>query len=82
MVHFPPFSTASLSDVDCTIDFAREKSRGDRVAVIATAPLDPWIGYVWEVEEDNNDADKRAMGRKRGKGRRKRRFLRIEWIGP
>ena len=39
VVRRPPFSTASLSDVDCTVDFARETSKGDRVAVIATAPL-------------------------------------------
>ena len=39
MLHCSSFSTASLSNMNCTVDFARETSRGDRVAVIATAPF-------------------------------------------
>ena len=34
-----PFSTTYLYAMDCTVDFARETSRGDRVSVIATVPL-------------------------------------------
>ena len=33
------FSTTSLSDVDYTVDFARESSRGDIVAVITASPF-------------------------------------------
>ena len=39
MVRRPPLSTTSLSDVDCTVEFMRETTRGDKVAVIATAFL-------------------------------------------
>ena len=39
MVRRPPFSTASLSNVYCTVNFARKTSRGGIVAVIATASL-------------------------------------------
>ena len=67
-----PFSTASLSDVDCTVDFDIETSQGDRFAVIATAPLDPWMGYVWEVEEDDDAADKNVNGTKKRKMKRKK----------
>ena len=35
----PPFSTATLSDCDYSVDFSRVTSPNDRVAVIATAPL-------------------------------------------
>ena len=34
-----PLSTASLSDVYCTVDFARETSQGYIAAVISTSPL-------------------------------------------
>ena len=51
MVCRRPFFTASLFNVDCTVNFAIETSWGDIVAVIATVPLDPWMVYVWEVEE-------------------------------
>ena len=74
MVHRRPFSTTSLSDVDCTINFAREKSWGDRVAVISTAPLDPWMGYVWEVEEDDDDADKKGGGKIKRKRKREKKI--------
>ena len=39
MVRHIPFSTASLSNVDCTTNFARDMSRGERVLSIATTPL-------------------------------------------
>ena len=68
----PPLSTAFLSDMDCTANFAIEMSQGDRFAVITTAPLDPWMGYVWEVEEDDNDADKKGVMKKKRKMKRKR----------
>ena len=74
MVHRRPFSTTSLSDVDCTINFAREKSWGDRVAVISTAPLDPWMGYVWEVEEDDEDAEKKGGGKNKRKRKREKKI--------
>ena len=35
----PPFSTASLADVDYSLDFSQVTTPSDRVAVIATAPL-------------------------------------------
>ena len=40
----------SLSDVDCTVNFAIETLRGGRVAVIATAPLtkdENWKELFW-----------------------------------
>ena len=39
VVRHTPLSTASLSGMDCTVDFVRDMLRGDKVAVIATAPL-------------------------------------------
>ena len=39
MVRRFPFSTVSLSNLDCTVNFVRETSWGDRVADIATVPL-------------------------------------------
>ena len=48
VVRHTPLSTMYLSDVDCTVDFVRKMLRGDRVAVIATAPLtkdEDWKGF-------------------------------------
>ena len=53
-----PLSTASISDVEYTVNFVRETLWGERVAVITTAPLAPWMIYIWEVEEDNDAAEK------------------------
>ena len=55
---------------------------GGRVAVISTAPLAPCMGYVWEVEENDDAADKKGDGTKKRKRKREKRFLRIGWRGP
>ena len=39
LVRKPPFRTAKLVDVDYELDFSKTNQVGDRVAVIATAPL-------------------------------------------
>ena len=44
-----PFREAHLADMDMSIDFARETSPEDRVAVIATAPLtdnEEWTAFA------------------------------------
>jgi predicted glutamine amidotransferase len=46
LIRQPPFSIAKLIDEDYSIDFEKETTLGDRVAVIATKPLtgeDGWI---------------------------------------
>ena len=72
VVRSPPFSTASLFDVNCTVDFARDTSRGDRVVVISTAPLALWMGYVWEVKDAGDATDEKGYGAKKKKRKRKR----------
>ena len=44
-----PFARASLQDEDVTVDFARETSPRDRVAVVVTEPLtkdEAWLAYA------------------------------------
>ena len=51
MVRHTPFSTASLPEVDCTVNFARETLRGDRAAVISIVPLtkeEDWKNFCGE----------------------------------
>ena len=81
MVHRPLFPTASLSDMDCTVNFKRETSCGDRVAVIATVPLSPWMGYVWEIKEDGNADNEKGNRTKNRKRRRKKKIStdRMDW---
>ena len=74
VIRRPPFSTACLSNVNCTIEFARETLRGDRVAVIATAPSAPWMRYVWEVKEEDDAADENGDGKKKRKRKRGKRI--------
>jgi hypothetical protein len=45
IIREPPFSTAKLVDVDCTIDFRAVTTAEDRVAVIATKPLTEESGW-------------------------------------
>ena len=49
-------------------------SWGDRGAVIATKTLASWMGYVWEVEEDNYSADKKGDETKKSKKKREKKF--------
>lgn len=47
-VREPPFLTATLTDVDYTVDFAKVTTPSDRVAVIATKPLttnEAWVEF-------------------------------------
>jgi predicted glutamine amidotransferase len=46
IVREPPFTTASLIDDDCAVDFAQVTTSKDRVAVITTKPLTNEIGWT------------------------------------
>ena len=72
MVILTPFNTASLSNVDCTVNFARETLLGTESRQSSPQPLDPWMGYVWEVEEDDNASEEKGDGTKERKRKREK----------